>query len=161
MIRQFRDDTALLFIDVRQGVDMLSHWGCPTGRRNNPQAETKMLALPAAWRQRRGLPVVFTRHDSRAAASPLKLSRPGGRMNPGFEPAAGEIIVQKDVNSSFIGTDLACATTNRRGLNGIDFEPEAVHAMTVANLHGEFCTALGASVLLEPPSADAGQLSRA
>lgn len=35
-----------------------------------------------------------------------------------------------------------CATTNRIGPDGKDYDPELVHAMTVANLHGEFCTAL-------------------
>jgi len=201
MIRQFRADTALLLIDVQQGVDVLSHWGGPGGRRNNPHAEAKMLALLAAWRQWK-LPVLFTQHDSREPASPLKLSQPGGRMKPGFEPAAGEIVVRKDVNSAFIGTNLeiqlrrhritrivhagfftnmcvettvrmsgnlgfdaylvhdACATTNRRGLDGTDHEPEAVHAMTVANLHGEFCTALDTSAVIELLGADAGQLSR-
>ena len=31
-----------------------------------------------------------------------------------------------------------CATTNRIGIDGVDYDPEVVHAMTVANLHGEF-----------------------
>jgi nicotinamidase-related amidase len=36
----------------------------------------------------------------------------------------------------------ACATTNRVGPDGVDHDPEVAHAMSVANLHGEFCTAL-------------------
>ena len=36
----------------------------------------------------------------------------------------------------------ACATTNRVGPDGADREPELVHDTTIANLHGEFCTAL-------------------
>ena len=35
-----------------------------------------------------------------------------------------------------------CATTNRVGSDGVDHDPELVHQMTVANLHGEFCTAI-------------------
>lgn len=35
-----------------------------------------------------------------------------------------------------------CATTNRIGPDGVDYDPELVHEMTVANLHGEFCTSL-------------------
>ena len=35
-----------------------------------------------------------------------------------------------------------CATTNRIGPDGVDRDPELVHDMTVANLHGEFCTTL-------------------
>ena len=35
-----------------------------------------------------------------------------------------------------------CATTNRIGIDGVDYDPEVVHAMTVANtpwrvLHGD------------------------
>ena len=39
MIRQFGKETPLLLIDVQKGVDVLQHWGGPTGRRNNPDAE--------------------------------------------------------------------------------------------------------------------------
>jgi len=35
-----------------------------------------------------------------------------------------------------------CATTNRIGPDGADYDPELVHSMAVANLHREFCTAL-------------------
>ena len=105
MIRQFGPETALLLIDVQKGVNVLEHWGGPTGRRNNPGAEAEMARLLKAWREN-GLPVIFTQHDSREAASPLKLSLPTGAMIEGFEPSASEIIVRKDVNSAFIGTDI-------------------------------------------------------
>ena len=201
MIKQFGRETALLLIDVQVGVDVLSHWGGPTGRRNNPDAENKMLQLLAAWRVAK-LQVAFTRHDSREAASPLKFSLPTGAQKPGFEPVAGEIVVEKDVNSGFIGTDLeiqlrrakisrlaivgfftnfcvetttrmagnlgfdtylvedCCSTSNRVGPDGVDRDPEVVHAMTVANLHGEFCTAIKFSDALGLVSADNHQLSR-
>ena len=42
MISQFGSNTALLLIDVQVGVDVLEHWGGPTGRRNNPAAEAVM-----------------------------------------------------------------------------------------------------------------------
>ncbi len=183
MIKQFLDDTALLLVDVQKGVDVLQHWGGPTGRRNNPNAEPNMLKLLDAWRTA-GHTVAFTRHDSREADSPLKFSLPTGEQKPGFETRAGEIVVEKDVNSGFIGTSLevqlrrtgiirlvivgfftnmcietttrmagnlgfdtylvhdCCATSNRIGIDGTDYEPEQVHDMTVANLHGEFCTAI-------------------
>ena len=50
MITQFSSDTALLLVDVQKGVDVLEHWGGPTGRRNNPDAESHMLRLLAAFR---------------------------------------------------------------------------------------------------------------
>ena len=102
MIRKFGPETALLLIDVQVGVDVLTHWGGSNGRRNNPDAEDKMLPLLAGWREAK-LQVAFTRHDSREAASPLKFSFPTGAQKPGFEPVKGELIVEKDVNSGFIG----------------------------------------------------------
>ena len=183
MINQFSKDSCLLLIDVQKGVDVLSHWGGKTGRRNNPEAENNMLALLSEWRQR-GLPVAWTLHDSREAASPLKLSEPGGELKAGFEIAANDIVIEKDVNSGFVGTSLeillrragiqrlvvvgfftnccvettirmsgnmgfdtylvpdGCATTNRLGPDGADYDPELVHSMAVANLHREVCTAL-------------------
>ena len=201
MIKKFGKDSALLLIDVQVGVDVLSHWGGPTGRRNNPDAETKMLQLLAAWRNA-DLQVAFTRHDSREAASPLKFSLPTGAQKPGFEPIAGEIVVEKDVNSGFIGTSLevqlrragisrlvivgfftnfcvetttrmsgnlgfdtylvddCCSTSNRVGPDGIDRDPELVHAMTVANLHGEFCTAISCVDALGLVNSDNTSLSR-
>lgn len=201
MIHAFSADTALLLIDVQKGVDVLTHWGGPTGRRNNQDAEVRMQEILTAWRAA-GLPVAFTRHDSREAASPLKFSLPTGEQKNGFEPVAGEIVVEKDVNSGFVGTSLeielrrsgidrlvvvgfftnmcvettvrmagnlgfdtylvhdACATTNRVGIDGVDHEPEAVHAMTVANLHGEFCTAITGTDALGLVAADAPHLNR-
>lgn len=201
MIQQFNQDTALLLIDVQRGVDVLEHWGGPTARRNNPDAETTMISLLDGFRTR-GLPVAFTRHDSREAASPLKFDLPTGQQKPGFEPGDGEIVVNKDVNSGFVGTSLelqlrrariqrlvvagfftnmcvetttrmagnlgfdtylvhdACATTNRIGLDGTDHAPELVHDMTVANLHGEFCTAIAGLDAMALLSADVSALSR-
>ena len=201
MIKQFGRETALLLIDVQVGVDVLSHWGGSNGRRNNPDAEAKMSLLLAAWRNAK-LQVAFTRHDSRESASPLKFSLPTGAQKPGFEPAAGEIVVEKDVNSGFIGTDLeiqlrrakisrlaivgfftnfcvetttrmagnlgfdtyliedCCSASNRIGPDGVDRDPELVHAMTVANLHGEFCTAIKFADALGLVTADNSQLSR-
>jgi nicotinamidase-related amidase len=36
----------------------------------------------------------------------------------------------------------ACATTNRLGADGVDRDPELVHAMAVTSMDGEFCTAV-------------------
>ncbi len=201
MIRRFGPETALLLIDVQKGVNVLEHWGGPTGRRNNPGAEAEMARLLATWRDT-GLPVIFTKHDSREAASPLKLSLPTGEMIKGFEPQAGEIVIKKDVNSAFIGTDIelrmrqhgitrlviagfftnfcvetstrmagnlgydtylvpqACATTNRIGPDGTDHDPETVHELSVASLHGEFCTALSVDQALALTTADVPELVR-
>jgi nicotinamidase-related amidase len=127
MIRQFEGDTALLLIDVQKGVNVFTHWGGPTGRRNNPDAETHMAALLKAFRDA-GQPVIYTRHDSREAASPLKLSLPTGAMIDGFEARAGEIIIEKDVNSAFVGTDLELRLRERR-----------INRLVVAGFFTNFC----------------------
>jgi nicotinamidase-related amidase len=115
MIRQFDRGIALLLVDVQKGVDDLKHWGGPAGRRNNPLAESRMLKVLAAWRKRE-LPVIFTQHDSREANSPLRLSQPSGAFKEGFEPAKGDLVVRKDVNSAFIGTPLEIEL-RRRGIS--------------------------------------------
>jgi len=202
MIAQFGPETGLLLIDVQKGVNVLTHWGGPTGRRNNPEAEDRMQDLLRAWRKAER-PIFFTRHDSREEASPLKLSIETGDMIDGFEPLPGEVVIRKDVNSAFIGTDLelrmrqlgvsrlvivgfftnfcvetstrmagnmgydtylvpdACATTNRVGPDGTDFDPDLVHAMSVASLHGEFCTAITAGDAISLLSGARPDLERA
>ncbi|MEL7463291.1 MAG: cysteine hydrolase family protein [Pseudomonadota bacterium] len=201
MIRKFENDAALLLIDVQVGVNDFAHWGGPTGRRNNPEAEDRQRDLLAAFRAS-GLPVFFTRHDSREAASPLKFSLASGAQIEGLEPRDGEVVIEKDVNSGFIGTGLevalrragvrrlivggfftnfcvettvrmagnmgfdvylaedACATTNRVGPDGADHDPELVHALSVASMHGEFCTALSAGDVIGLTNADAPDLQR-
>lgn len=183
MIRRYTTDTALLLIDVQQGVNDLQHWGGRTGRRNNPQAEDRIEQLLAAFRLA-ALPVIYTQHDSRQAVSPLKLSLPGGAFIDALRPRDGELIIRKDVNSGFIGTSLelelrrrgitrlvvagfftnhcvettvrmagnlgfdtylvhdACATSNQVGVNGVDYDPQLIHDISVTSMNGEFCTAL-------------------
>lgn len=168
---------------MQKGVNDFTHWGGANGRRNNPGAEAAMGQLLNAFRGA-ALPVIYTRHDSREAASPLKIGQPGGEFIDALAPREGELVVRKDVNSAFVGTSLelamrrrgigrlvvvgfftnfcvettvrmagnagydtylvpdACATTNRIGFDGVDRDPEALHAASVGNMHGEFCTAL-------------------
>ncbi|MFY8157971.1 MAG: cysteine hydrolase family protein, partial [Ilumatobacteraceae bacterium] len=53
-----------------------------------------------------------------------------------------------------------CSTSNRIGWDGADYDPELVHDMTVANLHGEFCTAITPGDALGLLAADNTQLER-
>ena len=127
MIDQFDESSALLLVDVQKGVDVLEHWGGPSGRRNNPQAESNQRLLLDGWRSR-GLPVFYTMHDSREARSPLKLALPTGKIKEGLEPLAGETVVKKDVNSGFIGTNLELMLQRRR-----------VHRLVVAGFFTNMC----------------------
>ena len=54
----------------------------------------------------------------------------------------------------------ACAAINRIGYDGTDYDPELVHNMAIANLHGEFCTALNTSETLKLMTTDANYLNR-
>ena len=168
--------TALLLIDVQKGFDD-PVWG----RRNNPDAETNMARLLHAWRQT-GRPVLHIQHCSRNPHSPLHASAPGNAIRDIVRPQGEEAVLQKQVNSSFIGTDLeerlrraaittlvvagmttnhcvetttrmagnlgfdtyfvsdATATFDRRGPDGVLHTAEAIHAITLANLHQEFAT---------------------
>jgi nicotinamidase-related amidase len=56
--------------------------------------------------------------------------------------------------------DDCCSASNRVGPDGIDRDPELVHAMTVANLHGEFCTAVSCVDALGLVNSDNTSLSR-
>ena len=201
MIRKFDNATALLLIDVQKGVNDTAYYGGPTGRRNNPDAEGNIIALLEEWR-RSDRAVAFTKHDSREEGSPLKLSLESGQQLDGMETRDGDIVVEKDVNSGFIGTSLevdlrragihrlvivgyftnvcvetttrmagnlgfdtylvhdACATMNSIGHDGTDYDPDLVHNMAIASLHGEFCTAMTTRDALQLCREDAAHLDR-
>jgi nicotinamidase-related amidase len=56
--------------------------------------------------------------------------------------------------------DDACACTNRVGPDGRDFDADLIHDTSVANLNGEFCTALKTRTALELLAADCERLKR-
>jgi nicotinamidase-related amidase len=91
---------ALVLIDIQEGFDDPT-WGA----RNNPGAEAEAAALLARWREA-GAPIFHIRHLSRMPGSPLNPE--GGRVGhkPEVAPAPREPVIDKTVNSAFIGTDL-------------------------------------------------------
>jgi nicotinamidase-related amidase len=54
----------------------------------------------------------------------------------------------------------ACAATNRIGPDRRDYEPDLVHALSLANLHGEFATVIKTADALELLERDASHLKR-
>ena len=189
MIEKFDETTALLLVDVQKGVNEVKYYGGPSGKRNNHSAEENMRCLLAEWR-RLGKRVAFTRHNSREINSPLKLDLETGNQIEGLEINGSDIVVEKDVNSGFIGTSLelelrrrginrlvvmgfytnyciettvrmagnlgfdtylvhdACAAVNTLGHDGEYYAPDLVHNMSIASLHGEFCTAISKEVAM-------------
>ncbi len=91
---------ALLVVDVQRGFDE-PVWGA----RNNPGAEAVIARLLAAWREA-GAPVIHVRHASRAPDGVFRPGTPAFEFKPEAAPAAEEPVLEKRVNSAFIGTDL-------------------------------------------------------
>ncbi|MEM6283950.1 MAG: cysteine hydrolase family protein [Chloroflexota bacterium] len=94
-------NTALIIIDVQQGLDNTDYYG----DRNNPDAEQHMAQLLAAWRTHQ-LPVFHVQHHSTQPNSPLRPENPGVAIKPEVAPQGNEPVYTKNVNSAFIGTDL-------------------------------------------------------
>lgn len=54
----------------------------------------------------------------------------------------------------------ACATMNSVGHDGTEYDPDLVHNMAIASLHGEFCTAITTQDALTLCNRDASHLER-
>jgi nicotinamidase-related amidase len=93
---------ALILIDIQNGFDDLAYWG---GQRNNTDAEKKAAEILEHWRKKK-LPVFFIRHDSTTKGSRLEPGQYGNTIKDVVKPLAQEVVVSKNVNSAFIGTDL-------------------------------------------------------
>jgi nicotinamidase-related amidase len=90
----------LLLIDVQRAFDEPG-WG----PRNNPYAERQIAALLMAWRSA-GAPVIHVRHLSSSTNGVFKRGTQAFEFKPEALPAEGEALIEKSVNSAFIGTDL-------------------------------------------------------
>jgi nicotinamidase-related amidase len=99
---QVSDNTALIVIDVQCGLDHPTYYGT---ERNNPQAESNMARLLAAWRNHKR-PIFFIKHNSIRPTSPLRPGQPGNDIKSEVAPQGNEPVIEKSVNSAFIGTDL-------------------------------------------------------
>lgn len=91
-------NAALLVIDVQQAFNN------PTwGKRNNLSAESNIAKLIAKWRDT-SRPLIHVQHRS---SSPEGLfNAQGAEFKKEARPLSGEPIIQKAVNSAFIGTNL-------------------------------------------------------
>ena len=175
-MRPLAPNAVLLVVDVQRGFDAPS-WG----RRNQPHMEARVADLLRVWRARRR-PIVHARHMSLSPCSPLRPGQPGNDFKAEAAPWPGEVVIDKRVNSCFIGTSLefdlrrsghdsvviaglttnhcvsstarmagnlgftawvvsdATATFDRVGHDGAAHRAEDIHAIALADLHGEFAT---------------------
>jgi nicotinamidase-related amidase len=176
---------ALVIIDVQKGLDDPAY-----GRRNNPEAELNISRLLAAWR-RAHRPIVHVQHLSLEPDSPLRPGQPGVEIKDMVQPRGDEPVIQKHVNTAFIGTDLeerlrvqgidtvvitglttdhcvsattrmagdlgfrtylvsdATATFDRAGPDGVVYQAEDVHGVSLASLDREFATVVDTDSVLQ------------
>jgi nicotinamidase-related amidase len=90
--------SALVVVDVQEGFDDPA-WGT----RNNPGFEDNLRRLLEAW-SHAGLPLVYVRHDSSEPDSPLHPERRGNDLQMVLAAASPDLLVTKQVNSSFHGS---------------------------------------------------------
>ncbi|HXU29763.1 MAG TPA: cysteine hydrolase family protein [Thermoanaerobaculia bacterium] len=112
MISLESQTTTLLVVDLQLGFDE-PRWG----RRNNPALEQRTAELLRAWRAA-GRPVIHVKHMSTDPFSPLRPGQRGNEFKPETAPLRGEPVIEKRVNSAFIGTSLEddLRHAGRRGL---------------------------------------------
>ncbi len=142
----------LLLIDVQRAFDD-PRWP----ERNNPEDEARMADLLAAWRET-GAPVVHVRHESARPEGLFRRGTDAFEFKPELEPAPGEPVVEKRVNSAFIGTDLEqrlrddgvetlvvaglttnhCCSTTARMAGNLGFETWFVADATATHARGGF-----------------------
>ncbi|WP_300978623.1 cysteine hydrolase family protein, partial [Flavobacterium sp.] len=96
------DKPALLLIDIQKGFDNVAYWG---GQRNNLEAENKAGELLKLWRKHQ-LPIFHIQHCSKNPTSLLHENNKGNEFKDVVKPFNDEVIIKKDVNSAFIGTNL-------------------------------------------------------
>ena len=97
---ELQSNAALIIIDQQKGI-----LHPRLGRRNNPQAEERMLELLALWRLR-GRPVIHVQHLSRSPDSVFWPEQDGVEFQERFVPQGGEWLIQKQVPDAFCASGL-------------------------------------------------------
>ena len=100
--------TALVMVDVQDAFLDDKHWGTARG---NPRFEHNAVALLDAYRQLVSFAptshkLIHVNHASLNPAAPLHPSAPGFAFQSFAKPLSEELVITKNVNSAFIGTNL-------------------------------------------------------
>ena len=102
MEKFIKKNPVLLVVDDQKGFLDEKHWG---GNRNNNNAELVCSKLIKKWRDL-NLKIIHVKHSSLNPKSPLHKNNPGFEFNQLVTPLDNEIVIIKNVNSAFIGTNL-------------------------------------------------------
>jgi nicotinamidase-related amidase len=142
----------LLLIDVQRA------WEDPSWpERNIPDAEARVADLLTAWREV-DAPVVHVRHESLERDGLFRRGTESFEFKAEVMPLPGEPVVEKQVNSGFIGTDLEerlgaagaetvviaglttdhCCSTTARMAGNLGFETWFVSDATATHARGGF-----------------------
>lgn len=105
---------ALILVDIQKGFDNVDYYG---GERNNPQAEKNAQRLLEHWRKQ-GWPLFHIQYSALNPRSPLVPTGPGFAFKDEVAPLPGEPVLQRHVNSSFIGTNLQ-QQLDEQGINTV------------------------------------------
>ena len=97
-----KKNPALLLVDIQKAFLEKDYPGLI---RNNEHAEFICGKILKKWRTL-DLPVIHVRHSSTNPESKLHKSRPGFEFNDYVTPLENEMVLTKEVNSAFIGTNL-------------------------------------------------------
>lgn len=97
---ELQASAALIIIDQQKGILQPR-----LGRRNNPQAEQRILDLLGLWR-RTARPVIHVQHLSREPGSVFWPEQEGVEFQERFLPQDGEWLIQKQVPDAFCATGL-------------------------------------------------------
>ncbi|MDH3650399.1 MAG: cysteine hydrolase [Saprospiraceae bacterium] len=93
---------ALILVDIQKGLDDIEYYG---GHRNNPAAEENAGKLLDFWRHW-NLPIYHIKHNSTNPESRLYKGKIGNEFKDVVKPLLHETVIEKKVNSAFMGTDL-------------------------------------------------------
>ena len=97
-----KKNPALLLVDIQKAFLEKDYPGLI---RNNEHAEFICGKILKKWRTL-DLPIIHVRHSSTNPDSKLHKSRPGFKFNDYVTPLENEMVLTKEVNSAFIGTNL-------------------------------------------------------
>ena len=97
-----KKNPALLLVDIQKAFLEKDYLGLI---RNNEHAEFICGKILKKWRTL-DLPIIHVRHSSTNPESKLHKSRPGFEFNDYVTPLETEMVLTKEVNSAFIGTNL-------------------------------------------------------